>query len=177
MGMNMVQIAESLLKFHPPAGRLRVIPGIKRTMILDDTYNAAPASTILALEVLGQIAQGRKVAALGSMAELGTQNEQGHKDVAAKVQEVGIELLFLVGENAKIIKDELERRHYAGSIKWFENSDNARIPVQNEIREGDFILIKGSQSARMEKIVKEIMFDAMLADKLLVRQSASWLKE
>ena len=175
MGMNMVEISEAIGKYKPPAGRLKLIDGIKRTKIIDDSYNAAPASTILALEVLNQVAAGRKVAALGGMAELGAGNDKGHREVAHKIQEVGVELVFLVGENARIIKDELEARHYNGTVKWFESSDNARIPVQNEIREGDTILVKGSQSARMEKIVKEVMFDAMQAEKLLVRQSEYWL--
>jgi UDP-N-acetylmuramyl pentapeptide synthase len=80
----------------------------------------------------------------------------------------------LVGENAKIIQDELEKRRFSGAVKWFETSDQARIPVQNEIQEGDTILVKGSQSARMEKIVKEIMADPLQAEKLLVRQSEYW---
>jgi UDP-N-acetylmuramoyl-tripeptide--D-alanyl-D-alanine ligase len=176
IGMNLVEISQALANFKPPPGRLRLIEGIKRTRIIDDTYNAAPASTNLALEVLSQVATGRKVAALGGMAELGSQSEIGHREVAAKIQEVGVEEVFLVGENAKIIKDELEKRNFTGIVKWFENSDNARIPVQNELREGDTILIKGSQSARMEKIVKEIMFDPELAEKLLVRQSPEWFK-
>ena len=174
MGMNLVEVSEAIGTFQPPAGRLRLIPGIKRTQIIDDTYNAAPSSTNLALDVLTQVATGRKVAAIGGMAELGSQNEQGHRDIAVKIVEVGVDLLFLVGENSKFTKDELEKRNFAGQIKWFENSDNARIPVQNELREGDTILVKGSQSARMEKIVKEIMADPEQAEKLLVRQSAYW---
>jgi UDP-N-acetylmuramoyl-tripeptide--D-alanyl-D-alanine ligase len=175
MGLNLVEVSEALGFYRPPAGRLRLIDGIKHTKIIDDSYNAAPSSTNLALEVLTQVALGRKVAALGGMAELGSQNDAGHRAVAEKIQEVGVEAVFLVGENAKIIKDELERRHFSGTVQWFENSDNARIPVQNELREGDTILVKGSQSARMEKIVKEVMADPMLAEKLLLRQSEYWL--
>ncbi len=174
MGMNLVEVSEALMNYVPPAGRLRMIAGIKHTKIIDDTYNAAPASTNLALDVLSQMATGRKVAAIGGMAELGSQNEAGHKEVAAKIQEVGVGLVFLVGDNAKIIRDELERRHFNGKVKWFESSENARIPIQNEIMEGDTILVKGSQSARMEKIVREIMAEPHLAEKLIVRQSAHW---
>jgi UDP-N-acetylmuramoyl-tripeptide--D-alanyl-D-alanine ligase len=176
MGMNLVEVGEALSNYEPPAGRLRLIEGIKHTKLIDDSYNAAPASTNLALEVLSQLATGRKVLALGGMAELGSLNEQGHREVAVKIQEVGVDLVFLVGENAKFVKDELEKRNFTGVVKWFENSDNARIPIQNEIREGDTILMKGSQAARMEKVVKEIMADPMQAEKLLVRQGASWQK-
>jgi UDP-N-acetylmuramoyl-tripeptide--D-alanyl-D-alanine ligase len=175
MGMNLVEISEALAGFQAPPGRLRMLAGIKRTKIIDDTYNAAPTSTNLALEVLAQLAPGRKLAALGGMAELGAQNESGHREVAAKIQESGVSQLFLVGENAKIMQDELHKRHYTGTIQWFENSDACRMSVQNALQEGDTILIKGSQSSRMEKVVKEIMADPMSAEKLLVRQSAKWL--
>jgi UDP-N-acetylmuramoyl-tripeptide--D-alanyl-D-alanine ligase len=176
LGMNLVDISQALGTYQPPAGRLRLIKGVKNSQIIDDTYNAAPSSTSLALEVLSQIATGRKVVAIGGMAELGSQTDSGHREVAAKIQEVGVGAVFLVGENAKIIKDELEKRQFSGIVKWFESSDNARIPVQNELQEADTILIKGSQSARMEKIVKEIMLEPLQAEKILVRQSAYWLK-
>jgi UDP-N-acetylmuramoyl-tripeptide--D-alanyl-D-alanine ligase len=175
MGLNMVEISEGLGSFQPPPGRLRLLAGIKWTKIIDDTYNAAPASTNLALEVLQQVAPGRKVAALGGMAELGAQNDSGHREVAAKIQEVGVNSVILVGENGKIVQDELQKRHYNGKVQWFENSDSARMAVQNELQEGDTILVKGSQSARMEKVVKEIMADPLLAEKFLVRQSPAWL--
>ncbi len=176
MGMNLVDISQALRNFEPPAGRLRFIHGIKNSKVIDDTYNAAPDSTKLALEVLSQIATGRKVAVLGNMAELGSHNEAGHKEIAIKIQEVGVDCVYLVGEQTKITKDELERRQFKGTVKWFENSENTRIPVQNEIQEGDTILVKGSQSARMEKVVKEIMAQPEQAEKLLVRQSTEWLK-
>lgn len=176
-GMNLVEISQALLKYKAPAGRLRLLNGIKNTKIIDDTYNAAPASMNLALEVTAQVAKGRSVAVLGGMAELGSQNESGHREVANKIQELGFQTVFLVGENAKIIKDELEKRHFTGTVKWFGTSNEARIPVQNEIHEGDTILIKGSQSARMEKVVKEIMAEPEQADKLLVRQSEKWLNQ
>lgn len=177
MGMNLVEVSQGLGKYSPPAGRLRFMEGIKHTWIIDDTYNAAPASVNLALDVLKEVAgSSRKVAVLGGMAELGNQTESGHKEVAIKIQEVGVEMVFLVGDNAKIIRDELERRQFKGIVKWFDAADNARIPVQNEIREGDMILIKGSQSSRMEKVVKEIMADPQSADKVLVRQSEYWQK-
>jgi len=175
MGMNLVEISEGLGNYHPPAGRLRLMPGIKRTQVIDDTYNAAPSSTVMALDVLTEVAGGRKIAALGGMAELGAQNDAGHREVAIKVQECGVGLVFLVGGDAKIIQDELRKRQFKGIVHWYPDSDSARMPVQNELREGDTILVKGSQSARMEKVVKEIMADPMQAEKLLVRQSEYWL--
>lgn len=175
--LNLVELAGRLESFNPPPGRLRLIQGIKNTKILDDTYNAAPASTIAALETLRSIALGRKLAALGDMAELGTASESGHREVAVKIVESGAGAVFLVGKTVSIIEDELKRRKYQGKIFRFDTADSARIPVQNFLLAGDTILVKGSQSARMEKIVKEIMASPLEADKLLVRQSKKWLSD
>lgn len=175
-GLNLVEVSEALKFFTPAPGRLRFIAGIKHTSIIDDTYNSAPDSAIAALEVLSQIAMGRKFAVLGQMAELGDRTEWSHREVAAKIVENKVDVVFLVGETAKIIQDELKVRNFSGRVFWFVDSDETRIPVQNSLVEGDTVLVKGSQSMRMEKIVKEIMADPENAPKLLVRQSDKWLK-
>jgi UDP-N-acetylmuramoyl-tripeptide--D-alanyl-D-alanine ligase len=178
MKMNLVEISQALGTFQPPAGRLRLIPGIKNTKIIDDTYNAAPASVKLGLDVLSQITPKgyRKLGVLGGMAELGAHNESGHKEVAAKIVEIGLDAVYLVGENSKIIRDELAKLGYTGPVEWFADSVAACLPVQNALQERDHVLIKGSQSARMEKVVKEIMSEPLRAPELLVRQSEAWLK-
>jgi UDP-N-acetylmuramoyl-tripeptide--D-alanyl-D-alanine ligase len=173
-GINLVQASEALKDYAPPPGRLRVLAGIKHTQILDDTYNAAPASAIAALEALADIAAGRRLAALGSMAELGAASDAGHRAVARKLMETGVTLIFLVGQEAKIIQDELARRQFTGRVSWYPDADAARLAVQAALMEGDTILVKGSQAARMEKIVKEIMAQPEQASQLLVRQGPGW---
>ncbi len=172
--IDMASASEALRNFNPPAGRLRLLEGIKNTRIIDDTYNAAPDSTFAAIEALSSIASGRKLIAMGDMAELGNKTVSGHREVGIKIVENQIDLVFLVGENCKIILDELQKRKFRGRVFWFANSDYARMPVQNALIEGDTILIKGSQSMRMEKIVKEIMADPLKAETLLVRQTGKW---
>jgi UDP-N-acetylmuramoyl-tripeptide--D-alanyl-D-alanine ligase len=173
--LNFVDISETLKHFIPPAGRLRLIPGIKRTWLIDDTYNAAPSSTVAALETFSQIAMNtRKIAVLGGMAELGPKTESGHREVGDKIIDCNIDLVFLVGKNAKIIEAQLEKRNFKGKIQWFETSDAVGIPLQNAMREGDTVLFKGSQSARMEKAVKEVMAQPLKAGEILVRQGTKW---
>jgi len=174
-GINLVEASEALKSYKPPLGRQRFIAGVNNTSIIDDTYNAAPASTIMAIDTLNNIAKARKVIAIGSMAELGAQSDAGHKAVAAKIVESAISLVFLVGEEAKTIREELLRRKFNGRVEWFPNSDLAKTRVKKNILTGDAILVKGSQSARMEKIVKEIMAEPSRASELLVRQSPKWL--
>lgn len=173
--INPVDASEALKSYQPPQGRQRLIEGINCVAVIDDTYNAAPASVVAALETLSNLAAGRKLAAIGAMAELGPQTRVGHEEVAVQVLATGVNLLFLVGEDARIIQDELGKRGFAGQMKWFPDSDAAKAAIKNSLLPEDTILVKGSQSARMEKIVKEIMLRPEQAADLLVRQTDKWL--
>jgi UDP-N-acetylmuramyl pentapeptide synthase len=97
-GLKLEDFCANIGKYEGVAGRLRLIKGIKRTHIIDDTYNAAPSSTIAALEALSEVALGRKIAALGEMAELGLESISGHKQVAAKIMDVGVDAVFFGGK-------------------------------------------------------------------------------
>jgi len=173
-GMNLLEIASALKKFQSPPGRLNIIDGIKNSVIIEDSYNAAPQSTLAALEVLGKIKARRKIAALGNMLELGTETEAGHREVGRKAAETA-DLLFAVGDKAEFIADEAQK---AGldkkQIFCYTDSSEAKIPIQNELQEGDVILVKGSQGARMELISEEIMRHPEQAEKLLPRQTSEW---
>lgn len=173
-GMNLLEIASALKDFQAPAGRLNVIDGIKNTIIIEDSYNAAPQSTLAALEVLEKIQARRKIAALGDMLELGEETESGHREVGKKAAAVA-DVLFAVGDKAKFIADEAEKAGLDNNhIFCYTDSSEAKIPIQNKLQEGDVILIKGSQGARMELISKEIMRYPEQAEKLLPRQTAEW---
>ncbi len=172
--MNLVEIAEALKNFQPPAGRLNLINGIKNTVIIEDSYNSAPQSAIAALEVLEKIQARRKIAVLGDMLELGEETEKGHREVGKKAAEIA-DILIAVGEKAKFIADEAEMTGLdKDKIFCYNDSSEAKIPIQNMLQEGDVILIKGSQGMRMERISEEIMRDPNEAEKLLPRQSAEW---
>lgn len=173
-GMNLVEIAKALKDFQAPAGRLNIIDGIKNTMIIEDSYNAAPQSTLAALEVLGKIQSRRKVAALGDMLELGEAAEAGHREVGKKAAEVA-NMLFAIGDKAQFIADEAIRSGLdKNNVFCYNTSFEAKIPIQKALKEGDVILVKGSQGARMELISEEIMRYPDQAEKLLPRQTAEW---
>ncbi|PIZ56313.1 hypothetical protein COY23_03270 [bacterium (Candidatus Torokbacteria) CG_4_10_14_0_2_um_filter_35_8] len=173
-GMSLEEVVKSLENFSGPAGRMKIIEGIKDALIIDDTYNAAPESVLKALNALKGFKGRRKVAVLGDMLELGPYSKKGHKEVGRKVAEV-CDLLITSGTLAKLISKSAKSHGMdSNKIMEFENSDEARIPTQNKIRKGDVILVKGSQGARMEKIVKEIMRYPEKARRLLVRQGSEW---
>lgn len=173
-GMNLLEIVSALKDFQAPAGRLNIIDGIKNTMIIEDSYNAAPQSTLAALEVLEKIQARRKLAALGDMLELGEAAEEGHREVGKKAAQVA-NILFAIGDKAKFIADEAIRSGFdKNNVLCYDSSFEAKIPIQKALKEGDVILIKGSQGARMELISEEIMRFPDQAEKLLPRQTEEW---
>lgn len=177
--MNLLDISEALRSFSTPAGRMNLIPGIKNTMIIDDTYNSSPTSSISALDVVKKIPLSvgkRKFAVLGDMLELGRESVAGHKQVGKYLVESGIDKLIVVGERALDIAVGARGAGMTDdNIFAFSNSEKAKKFVQSRIKEGDLILVKGSQGARMEKVVCEIMAEPLRAEELLVRHTLDWL--
>lgn len=177
-GVNLVEGAQALAKLEPLQGHMCLIPGIKNTLVLDDTYNSSPEAVKSALDSLAQIKVGEgseRYAALGDMLELGPETENAHREVGFKVAELGIDFLITVGEAAKhIAKAAREAGMAEHKVAAFSNSEAAGRFLQEKLEGGDVVLVKGSQSIRMEKMVKEIMTEPLLASKLLVRQGNEW---
>lgn len=174
-GLNLVDISAAIENFSMPQGRMNLIAGIKDSVIIDDTYNASPVSTVSALKVLGNIRAQRKIAVLGDMLELGTDTESGHKDVAKKFLEIGGDIFLAVGKRMKFAVEELQK-HNIGKDRLFvfENPMEAGRRLKKIVREGDLVLVKGSQGMRMEKVVEEIMAEPQKAGDYLCRQDKAW---
>ena len=171
--MNLVEISEALAGYLGPKGRMRILKGIKDTIIIDDTYNASPASTYLALETLKEFS-GRKVVVLGDMLELGEFTEIAHRE-AGNFAASFADVLVCVGARMKFAADAAANQML--NIHTFETSEIAKQKVQELLQLGDLVLVKGSQGMRMEKIVEEIMADPLNKKDLLVRQSKKWLSK
>ena len=180
-GVNLVDGAQALGKIKWPAGRMRLIPGIKNTLIIDDTYNSSPDAAKIALEALAQVeikAGGERWVVLGDMLELGSETENAHRELGFKVAELGVDNLLTVGEAAKHIamaagEAGLDKHRIAS----FAASGEAGKFLQGKLKPGDAALVKGSQGARMEKVVKELMAEPLSAESLLVRQDSFWLNK
>lgn len=174
LGMNLIEISEGLRDYLPPPGRMRCVKGVKNSIIIDDTYNASPKAMLAALNTLGKMEAGRKIAVLGDMVELGSFEEEGHRQVGGRAAGVA-DILITVGERAEFILDEAMKNGFSKhSVFRFRESEEAGKFLQNFIKQGDLILAKGSQAVRMEKIVKEIMAEPGEAAKLLCRQDEIW---
>lgn len=165
LGLNMVELADSIRDHTTTAGRLRLLDGMNGSILIDDTYNASPVAVRLALDTLAQIqTTGRKIAVLGDMAELGTHSENEHKKIGEYARDRATMLLTFGN-----------RTQAMGSFaKHFDNREKLIDSLQSEIKPGDIILVKGSQSMRMEKVVQAIMAEPDRAKELLVRQDEAW---
>lgn len=176
LGIESSFIAKGLRDYKPAPGRLNIISGIKRTVIIDDTYNAAPDSMNEALIVLEKFPAQYKIAVLGDMLELGNLSDEKHFEIGKKVASMNVNRLLTVGSQAKIIADAAQKNGLlAEKIISFDSSEQAQIPLQNMLPAEAVVLIKGSQGMRMEKITKEIMAEPMRAEQLLCRQYGKWL--
>jgi UDP-N-acetylmuramoyl-tripeptide--D-alanyl-D-alanine ligase len=140
------------LRIGNPQLRLVAVPGRNGSLLLDDTYNASPESTVAALNLLEEL-EGRKVAVLGDMLELGPYEVQGHQTVgnlAAKVAD----MLVTVGPRARTIAETAQAAGLdAKAITQFETSDQALIFLKKSLTKGDVVLVKGSRAVQMESIV------------------------
>ena len=175
--INIVKAAEALINLEASKGRMRIIKGIKNTTIIDDTYNSSPKALISALNTLKEIKvsnSAKKIAVLGDMLELGKHSIDEHYKAGKLVADV-CDILLTVGiRSRKIAEGALDGLLSEKNIYQFENSVEAGKFLQNILKEGDVILIKGSQSMRMERTVEEVMSEPDKAVELLVRQETEW---
>jgi UDP-N-acetylmuramoyl-tripeptide--D-alanyl-D-alanine ligase len=177
-GVNLVEGSRALSKSEASPGRMRLVKGIKSTLLIDDTYNSSPEAAKSAVETLFQLearSGARRFAALGDMLELGTETENAHRELGFKVAELGVDFLITVGEAAKYIAAAAKEAGLdENKIVSFANSVEAGRFLQEKLKEGDLVLVKGSQGARMEKIVKEVMAEPQMAKDILCRQGEEW---
>jgi len=178
-GFNMVEISNALLSFNLPKGRMKLIKGVNESLIIDDTYNSAPQSLRKALELLSEIKNNgaMKIVVLGDMLELGSYSEEAHREIGALIHKYKIDKAILLGEESKyILKEALKKGMNKKNISHFSDQNEASAYLNKILNKNDIILIKGSQGARMEKIVKSLMLRKEDASRILVRQEKSWLK-
>lgn len=170
------KVAHVLKSHHSPKARMKLIPGIKDTLIIDDTYNSSPVAVDEALRTLEKTkCAGRKIAVLGDMLELGEYSIDEHKRVGQVVTKTA-DMLIAVGVRSRATADAaLDAGMNEGNVLQFEKSPEAGKYLESIVATGDIILVKGSQSIRMERVVKEIMRHPEHASKLLVRQDPQWL--
>lgn len=168
-GISLSEAESALADYEPPAGRGRILRGAHESTIIDDTYNASPVAMEEALKTLHHFPGAvRRIAVLGDMLELGRYSVQEHERIGALARKYA-DLVIAVGIRSRIYSTQ------KGSAEVLEYGDSrsAADALRTLVRPGDVVLVKGSQSIRMERVVEALLADGSDVTKL-VRQEKQW---
>lgn len=145
-GATLDDVVVGLAEFSPVGGRLRAAPGRAGSRVIDDTYNANPASLRAALDVVAGLG-GRRWLVLGDMGELGVDAVALHTQAGRDARAAGFERMFALGPLAAAAADAF------GDGERFDDADALASAVGRELAEGITVLVKGSRSMRLERVV------------------------
>lgn len=168
-GMDLSQISAALRYYKAEPGRMRVVAGEYGTIVLDDTYNAAPLSTHTALRELSRFPAAHKIAVLGDMLELGTESEAAHINIANELSKLNLDSVIFVGPEMRLAYEHLKRTGFESqSIQWFKSAVLAIAEARRLLAGNTVMLVKGSRGMQMDRVVRAVMRDKEQANRLLV---------
>jgi UDP-N-acetylmuramoyl-tripeptide--D-alanyl-D-alanine ligase len=156
-GLTLQEIAAGLQSASLTGMRLEVKEEKDGVMIIDDSYNASPSSTIAALRLLAESGGERTIAVLGDMYELGEETVDGHRQVGKEAVALQIDCLCTVGQLAReIAKGAINAGMDSDLIYVYQEKTEAVSFLRSYLQKGDVVLIKGSRGMKMEEIVAAI---------------------
>lgn len=157
MSFSIDEVAEALYNVSPSL-RILVARGVNGSRIIDDSYNANPESVLAAINLLEDL-DGRKIAVLGDMLELGSDEIPGHRKIGSRASSV-VSILVTVGERAALAADEARLSGMpAANIIQCQTNEEACVALRERLRPGDTVLVKGSRGMQMEDIVHELRLE------------------
>ncbi|MBI5733831.1 MAG: hypothetical protein HY973_02720 [Candidatus Kerfeldbacteria bacterium] len=179
LNIPLLKIIQVLPELPLPAGRMRILSGIKQTTLIDDTYNSSPravSEALAALQLLAVVATHHKWAVLGDMLELGAGSTAYHYQIGQEFGKSGIDYLVAIGAEARQFIHGAVSVGFDKEQAWhFDKAETAAGFVKDRLQTGDVVLIKGSQGVRCEKVTKELLAQPEKAKELLVRQYRPWI--
>ena len=149
-GATLAEVRAGLAEAPVTAGRLIVGRGVNGARLIDDTYNANPLSLMAAAEFAVSLG-GHAWLALGDMGELGASAERLHAESGAKLRALGVERLYAFGPMSRHAADA-----FGAGARWFEDLDALIRALKAEAEAGVTLLVKGSRSMRMERVVEAL---------------------
>lgn len=164
--------------FKPTNSRMRILKGKNNITIVDDSYNASPIAIENALSIFAKtFTKGRKVLVLGHMAELGDKTREAHLNAGNMAGEVADIIIFSGKSNEHYLDGIRQTKFPLEKVFLAKNAEevNKIIHDNNLLKTDDLILVKGSQSARLEKVVVNLLMDKRDTQKVC-RQDEEWIK-
>ncbi|MDG1857472.1 MAG: cyanophycin synthetase, partial [Emcibacteraceae bacterium] len=128
-------------------------------LLIDESYNANPASMKAAIKTLGECEsseEGRKIAVLGDMAELGEQADEMHIGLASTLYEAEVDRIFLVGSHMKKLADQVNNQYPEIYVSYFNDKAALERALLSDLHDHDIIMVKGSNSSGMFDVVKKL---------------------
>ena len=159
LGVDSFAVADGLNHFEPSSGRSGIVESQKGYAVIDDTYNANPASVRAALATLREVAGNRrKIAVLGNMLELGEISSEAHRDLGRAAVALPCDVLVTAGDLARLAGEEALRlgRSSRDVVICASNAEAIEV-LRGLVRPGDVILVKGSRAMKMEQIVSALV--------------------
>lgn len=159
LGVDVAEAAKVLGEYSAPKGRgaRAALPvGDGTFTLIDESYNANPASVRAALAVLGNTApaeDGRRIAVIADMLELGARENELHAELAADVESNNVDLLYCAGPLSKYLYDAVGTGIRG---RWAEKAAGLVVPLIDELRAGDVIMLKGSNGSRLGPVVQAL---------------------
>ncbi|MEZ4813499.1 MAG: cyanophycin synthetase [Caldisericia bacterium] len=148
-GIKLIDSIETIESFEPVKGRGRVVVSPKGVNIIDETYNANPVSMRETLKALEQ-KEGRRFAVLADMLELGKNTKEIHENLGLFISDLRLDGVFCFGELSKNITDKCPLATHFDSIEELTSVLNQKLKI------GDWVLVKGSNSMNMIRVVESI---------------------
>ncbi len=150
-GIDLAEIKQALEAVKPVNGRMRALQGHKGNIVIDDTYNANPASLQAALDAVKET-QLPVWLVLGAFGELGINSATLHADMADMIKGCGVQRLFATGELARHTTDA-----FGENALFFDNQESLIQHLNNAITGKEIILVKGSRAQKMENVVAALV--------------------
>lgn len=150
LGISLTIIKQGLEALQPVKGRLNPKHGKHGGLVIDDTYNANPSSTVAAVAVLAE-QQGRRILVLGDMGELGTTGEQLHFELGQTAKAANIDGIYTLGRLSAAASQAFGQGAYA-----FQDLGELLAALTPTLTVDTQVLVKGSRSARMERVVEAL---------------------
>ncbi len=176
LGVSLDEALSALAEARPLPGRLNPLPGIHKTVILDDSFSASLATTLAALDTLALFKSGRRCAVLGDLSELGSMEEEACRRVGKQAAQVA-DLLVTQGDGSqRIAQHALAHGLSASQVVMTYTAEDTLRGLAGQLRPGDTVLVKGPVESRMEQVVAGLLAEPEQAAGLLVRQTAGWQK-
>ncbi len=158
-GLGFDAICQGLMAFKPVGGRMEVHRLKNGACLIDDTYNANPASSAAALKTLqGLKGECKSTVILGDMLELGDEAERYHEEMGRTVADTGVGKVYLRGDFARATaKGALKRGMKGDQVLVDLSTEETVAHLKACLRAGDWVLVKGSRKMKMEEIVQAIL--------------------